>query len=144
MNVQWHSISWQEAVKRLRTDERNGLSNEEVIKRHEKFGRNLLPEEKPLSKTKIFLEQFKSPLMYILVIAGAVVLFFKEYTDAIVIFSAVSLNSIIGFFQEKKASDALRELKKAVRFNSKVIREGNQKLIDSSDLAPGDILILNA
>ncbi|KPJ54836.1 hypothetical protein AMJ47_03245 [Parcubacteria bacterium DG_72] len=141
--ISWHSISGQQALEELRSNPKQGLSHEEVIARHMKFGKNLLPEEKPLSKTRIFLEQFKSPLMYILVIAGVVVLVFKEYTDAVVIFGAILLNSIVGFFQENKASDALRKLKKVVKETSEVIREGNEKLVDSSEIVPGDILVLN-
>ena len=101
-SLNWHSISTQEALEKLGSDFKKGLNHEEVIARHMKFGMNQLPEEKPLSKIKIFLEQFKSPLMYILVIAGVVVLVFKEYTDAIVIFGAVFLNSIVGFCKKTK------------------------------------------
>ncbi|GAH09975.1 unnamed protein product, partial [marine sediment metagenome] len=78
-----------------------------------------------------------------LVIAGIVVLFFKEFTDAIVIFGAVFLNVIVGFFQENKAGDALRKLKKVVKIHAQAIREGNSKIIDSTELVPGDIFILN-
>lgn len=141
--IAWHSLSWREAIEKLKSDSKNGLDEKKVKERREKFGRNLLPEEKPLSKLKIFLEQFKSPLIYILVIAGVVVLFFKEFTDAIVIFGAVFLNTIVGFFQENKASDALRKLKKIVKIKVQVIREGNIKIIDSGELVPGDIFILN-
>jgi len=141
--VAWHSLSWKEAIEKLKTDSKNGLNEKEVKERREKFGRNLLPEEKPLSKTRIFLEQFKSPLIYILVIAGIVVLFFKEFTDAIVIFGAVFLNTIVGFFQESKAGDALRKLKKIVKISAQVIRQGNAKIVDSEELVPGDIFILN-
>jgi len=141
--VTWHSLSWKEAIKKLKTNFKNGLNKEEVKERREKFGRNSLPEEKALSKTKIFLEQFKSPLIYILLIAGIVVLFFKEFTDAIVIFGAVFLNTIVGFFQENKASDALRKLKRIVKISAQVVRQGNTKIVDSEELVPGDIFILN-
>jgi len=141
--IAWHNLSWKEVVKKLKTDSKEGLTEEEVKTRREKFGRNLLPKEKPFSKLRIFLEQFKSPLIYILVIAGIVVLIFKEFTDAIVIFGAVLLNTVVGFFQENKATDALRKLKKIVRIKSQVVREGNAKIVDSSELVPGDIFILN-
>ena len=141
--VVWHSLSWKEVVEKLESDSKGGLNQKEVEKRREKFGRNLLPEEKPLSRVRIFLEQFKSPLIYILVIAGIVVLFFKEFTDAIVIFGAVFLNTIIGFFQENKAGDALRKLKKMAKIIAQVVRQGNTKVLDSEELVPGDIFILN-
>jgi len=141
--MEWHSVSWQEVVNNLGSNIKEGLVLREVQIREQEFGKNLLPAKKQLSKLRIFLEQFKSPLMYILVIAGAVVLFFKEYTDAIVIFGAVLLNSVVGFFQENKANDSLRKLKSVVKVNSEVIRDGNEKLIDSTEIVPGDILVLN-
>ncbi len=141
--IAWHNLSWEEAVKKLKTDSKEGLSKEEVKVRHRKFGKNLLPEKKPLSKLRLFLEQFKSPLIYILVIAGIVVLFFKEFTDAIVIFAAIILNTVVGYFQEVKANDALEKLKKAVQIKAEVIRDGNTKIINSAELVPGDIFILN-
>lgn len=141
--ITWHSLSWKEAIEKLKSDSKDGLNEKEVKEKIEKFGRNLLPEEKSLSKTRIFLEQFKSPLIYILVIAGIVVLFFKEFTDAIVIFGAVFLNTIVGFFQENKASDALRKLKKIVKISAQVVRQGNTKIMNSEELVPGDIFILS-
>ena len=141
--IAWHNISWKEVVKKLGSDSKHGLKEKRIKIHQEKFGRNLLPEEKPLPKLKIFLEQFKSPLIYILLIAGIVVLIFKELTDAVVIFGAVLLNTVVGFFQENKASQALSKLKKIVRITAEVIREGNEKIVDSSELVPGDIFILS-
>jgi len=140
----WHNLSWQEVIKRLNSDSERGLSEKEVKLRQEKFGKNLLPEEKPLSGLEIFLEQFKNPLIYILVIAGITTLILKDYTDAIVIFGAVFLNTIIGFFQENKTSKILTELKKVVKIKAYVIREENEKEINQSELIPGDIFLLHS
>ena len=140
----WHNLSIKEVVKILDSDSRKGLSEAEVLKNQKKFGKNLLPEEKPLSKIKLFLEQFKSPLIYILLIAGIVTVILREYTDSIVIFGAVILNTIVGFFQENKASNTLRELKKVIKIKAEVQREGNLKIIDSKELVSGDIFILGA
>lgn len=142
-NIKWHSISWKEAIEKIVSDSKDGLSSEEVKLRQKEFGKNVLPKEKPLSKLKILLDQLKSPLMYILIIAGGIVLFFKEYTDAIVIFGAVLLNAGVGFFQESKANNSLSQLKKIIKISGEVIREGNAKMVESSEIVPGDILILN-
>ena len=142
--ILWHNLDWAEVVRKLGSDAKQGLSEPEVLERHEKFGKNLLPEEKPLSKLKIFLEQFRSPLIYILVIAGFATLFFKEWADTIVIFGAVLLNTVVGYFQEKKASQALRALKKVVKIEAQVIRKGVELKLDSPDLVPGDIIVLTA
>jgi Ca2+-transporting ATPase len=139
----WHNLETKEIEKTLRTDIRKGLNEKEAKFRQLEFGKNKLPEEKPLSRLAIFLEQFKSPLTYILLIAGFVVLFLKEFTDAIVIFGAVFLNTIIGYFQEHKASQALVKLKMVVKHNAEVLREGNLKVLNLEELVPGDIVILN-
>jgi len=140
--IAWHNLSWEEAVKKLNSDTKNGLAEEEVKIRREKFGWNLLPEEKPFSKLRIFLEQFKNPLIYILVIAGIVTLILRDFLDVIIIFGVVFLNVIIGFLQENKTSQTLRELKKIIKHKTEVLRNGNFKIIDFEDLVPGDIVIL--
>jgi Ca2+-transporting ATPase len=117
----WHNLKVTETARILRTDLKKGLTEEEVELRQKEFGKNKLPEEKALSGFKIFLEQFKSPLIYILVIAGITTLLLKEFTDAVVIFGAVFVNVIIGYFQENKASQTLMELKRMVAC-PKVIR----------------------
>jgi len=139
----WHNLYFKEVVKILRTNIGKGLSEKEVKVCQREFGKNKLPEEKPLSMLRMFLEQFRSPLIYILVIAGIITLILKDYTDAIIIFGAVFLNTIVGYLQENKASQALRELKKIVKHTAEVLRDGNLKVIDSAELVPGDIIILN-
>jgi len=138
----WHNLEIEEVKKLLRTNIEMGLVEKEVAIRQREFGKNKLPEEKPLSSLRIFLEQFRSPLIYILVIAGIITLILREYTDSIVIFGAVILNTIVGYFQENKACKALRELKKVVKIEAEVIREGITRMIDLEDLVPGDIVIL--
>jgi len=142
--ILWHNLAVREVVKLLKTDSTKGLSEKEVQTRQREFGKNLLPEEKPLSRLRIFLEQFRSPLIYILIIAGIVTLILREFADSIVIFGAVILNTIVGYFQENKACRALSELKKVVKIEAQVLRAGNPKIIDSSELVPGDIFKLNA
>ncbi len=142
--ILWHNLNPEEIAKLLGTDLKGGLTEKAAKTRQREFGKNLLPEEKPLSRLRIFLEQFQSPLIYILIIAGIVTLILKEFTDSIVIFGAVILNTIVGYFQENKASRALRELKKVVKIEAQVLRAGNPKIIDSSELVPGDIFKVNA
>jgi Ca2+-transporting ATPase len=139
----WHNLEKEEVVKILRTDIEHGLSETEAKLHMKEFGRNKLPEQESFSQLKTFFEQFKSPLIYILLIAGLVALVLKEITDAIVVFGAVFLNTIVGYIQESKASKTLEELKKAVKHETEVLREGNLRIIDSEEVVPGDIIILN-
>jgi Ca2+-transporting ATPase len=142
--ILWHNLAEKEVIKLLRTDSAKGLSEKEVKSRRRESGKNILPEEKPLSRLRVFLEQFQSPLIYVLIIAGIVTLILREFTDSIVIFGAVLLNTIVGYFQENKACRALRELKKVVKIEAQALRDGNPKIIDSSMLVPGDVFRLSA
>lgn len=138
----WHSLLSIEAVFRRVGAHKNGLSEKEAEERLRKFGLNKLPEEKRLTGVKVFLNQFKSPLIYILVFAGLVTLALQDWTDSVVIFAAVFLNAGIGFFQENKASKIFDKLKKLTKERTVVIREGREKEINQSHIVPGDIIVL--
>ncbi len=140
----WHTLSWKETIRKLSSNAQKGLSEKEVKVRQQKFGKNLLPKEKPFPKLKILLGQFQSPLIYILIVAGIITLILGEYTDSIVIFGAVILNTAVGYLQENKAIETLRKLKKVVKIKAEVVREGDAKIVDSGELVPGDIFILNS
>ena len=140
----WHYLTPLKAKERLGTDLEKGLSEEEAKKREEEFGKNELPKKKSLSRAKLVLEQIKSPLIYILLIAGAVVLFFREYADAMVIFLAVLLNTVVGYIQESKANEALKKLKEVIEIKAKVIRSGLEKVVSYTELVPGDLVVLEA
>lgn len=138
----WHSISWGETADVLTSDSKNGLSREEAQSRQTRYGKNKLPEEKLVPPVLIYLGQFKSPLVYILVIAGVITLVFHKFADTVVIFGAVFLNTVVGYFQELKADKALKALKEIVRIRARVLREGAEHEIDSEELVPGDIIVL--
>ena len=143
-NHYWHNLSAEKVAEVLKTDTDKGLSEKEVILRQRKFGPNSLPEKKPLSQIKIFLEQFRSILIYILIVSGVITLILKEWTDMVVIFFAVILSTVVGYIQENKASNALRELKKVLKVKAICFRNGREKEIFQKDLVPGDIIILKA
>ena len=140
--VFWHNLSIEEITKILKTNLKTGLTEKEVQLRQKESGKNKLPEEKPLSRLRIFFEQFRSPLIYILLIAGIITLILKDFTDAIIIFGAVFLNTIVGFIQENKTSQILAELKKVMKVKAYLIREGNEKELEQQELVPGDIFLL--
>lgn len=113
----------------------------ELLKR---FGHNRLVEKKPPSPYHTFLEQIKSPLVYILLFAGAVTAFLGDYIDTGVILFAVSINTFLGFFQEHRAQRALHSLKTLLTPKAKVFRDGLLKTIPSSEIVPGDIVQIRA
>ncbi|MBI2642045.1 MAG: HAD-IC family P-type ATPase, partial [Candidatus Wildermuthbacteria bacterium] len=140
----WHALSWEEVAKIFETDLEKGLTDAQVKERHKLFGKNILPKEKFPSRFQVFLGQLKSPLILILIGAGVITLFLQDYTDSIVIWGAVALNSFLGYFQEYRATKALAELKKALKVHSIVVRNGNSKEIPQEEIVPGDIVLLKA
>src|SRR6056297_468047 len=142
LNKKWHNKSIKKVSNILEADLKSGLRSEKVKNKIKEFGKNKLPNKKALSKTKIFLNQFKSPLVYILLVAGVITIFLHEYTDAIVLSTVVLVNTLVGFIQENKASQALAELGKIVKYEATVIRDGHKKQIPSDKIVPGDILLL--
>jgi magnesium-transporting ATPase (P-type) len=141
--MNWYQIGIREVFKKLETSEK-GLTETVAKQRIMQYGLNKLAEEEKISKLKILLHQFISPLIYILIIAGIVTLLLKEYIDSGVIFAVVILNAIIGFIQEYKAEESVRALKKMVVPKAKVLREGREKEINSENLVPGDIVLLTS
>ena len=125
----------------LQTNEK-GLTSLEAEKRLEKYGRNELPEKKPEGFFSIFINQFKSPLIYILLGAGVIVSLMGEWADAIVILAVLMLNAIIGSFQEGKAQNTILALKNFVETKATVLRDDKEIIIPDGEVVPGDIIIL--
>lgn len=139
----FHTIGIREVLYSLKTS-RTGLSGEEVEKRLPQFGINQIPEEKKYSRFQLFLSQFHDSLIYILILAFFVSLALRNYIDAIFIAIVILINAILGFFQEDKVAKALVLLKKAVQVYVRVMRNGQEFLLESTKLVPGDIMILQA
>lgn len=121
---------------------RQGLTTKEAKKRLAQFGRNELARRRPPSQLKLLLSQFKSPLVYILVFAAAVTAFLGQFLDTAVIALAVAVNTALGYYQERKANQALLALRRFLTPQARVIRDGQQVLIDARDVVPGDVIVL--
>ena len=120
-----------------------GLASKEAAQRLKKYGPNELKEKKKISAFSIFLGQFKSFIVYILIAAVILSILLQEYIDAAVIAAILVINAILGFTQEYKAEKSLEALKKLVSLKAKVIRDGKEAMILASELVPGDIIILD-
>lgn len=131
-----------EAFAKLESSE-NGLSQEEINYRLKKYGANILQEKIKKHLLLRILHEFKDLMVIILIISATIALFAKEFTDSIIIYIVVFINGLIGFIQKYKAEKEVEALKKSLSPQAKVIREGQQMIIDTKDLVPGDILILN-
>ncbi len=143
MRHQWHSYSISRVLDLLNTSQR-GLTEQEAAIRLKRYGLNSLPQKKSFSRLGLIFNQIKSPLIFILFIAGIIVLFLGEYADGIVIFGVVFLNGIIGYLQEAKACAALDKLKQVLQLRAVVVRENQEKEVNQEKIAPGDIIYLRA
>lgn len=141
--VNWHSLKEEEVFQILKSSPK-GISDKEAKIRLEKYGRNELKEKKKASIWVRFLNQFKSPLILILLLAIAVSAILGELIDALVISAIVLMNAILGLIQEERAEKALQALKKLAVPKTQVIREDKIKEINSTEIVPGDVIVLSA
>ena len=144
-----YSLSIEDTLNEVKTTQK-GLNSEEAEKRKAQFGENkLLQAEKP-SMIERFIEQLKDPMLIILMIAAAVsaitgmVSGEGEWTEVIIIVAVVLLNAILGVIQESKAEAAIEALQTMTAATCKVIRDDHQTTLHSSELVPGDIVVLEA
>ncbi|MEW5907656.1 MAG: HAD-IC family P-type ATPase [Patescibacteria group bacterium] len=138
--IAWHSLDLKEIKKQLATDFSNGLSEKEAQKRQKHYGKNLFEKKKKFYYLKLLWKQIKSPLIFILIIAGLITLILKEYANTTVIFIAVFINTLMGIFQEGRSSRAFEKLQASQKKYATLVREGRKKIIESSELVPGDII----
>jgi len=121
---------------------RQGLSKAEAEKRLEKYGTNTIEKGGEIRVYSILLSQFKSPLIYILVIAAAITFVLGDFVDTAVIGLAVVVNTILGFYQEYKAQRALVALRSLLSPKATVIRDGERVKIEASLVVPGDVCLV--
>lgn len=139
----WHSFSAKDVLKILSSSPR-GLTSGEADLRLEKYGKNAFEHSRKFWFLKLLLRQVRSPLVFILLIAGLVTLFLGAYTDSAVIFIAVFINTIIGIVQEGKASQAFEKLRDSQKKYTTVIRDGQKLVTRAENIVPGDVLVLSA
>ncbi|MFH1585634.1 MAG: HAD-IC family P-type ATPase [archaeon] len=125
----------------LHTSEK-GLDSKEAKKRLTKYGLNKISKKKKKSSLLLFLKQFNSPLIYILLVAMIISFIFHHQVDGYVILVIVMINASIGFFEERKAEHAIDALEKLIVSYAKVLRDKDEIKIPSSQLVPGDIIFL--
>jgi Ca2+-transporting ATPase len=139
-----HNKSIEEITSEYKTDIGSGLSSSDVEKRLGEYGKNRLKEGTTQSFMELFINQFKSILIIILLLAALVSAIIGEFTEGIVIMIIVVLNSLVGAKQEKSAGDAVKALRDMTSPNARVIRDSKTIEIESQLLVPGDIIELEA
>ncbi|NWF97279.1 MAG: HAD-IC family P-type ATPase, partial [Candidatus Thorarchaeota archaeon] len=141
MSKPWHAMEIEETFKALNAKE-TGLSQEEVQKRLSQYGTNELRKEKQTSPVELFARQFKDILIIILLIATGLSLYLGEVVDAIVIIAIVFACAVLGFVEEYRSEKALEALKKMTAPTATVLRDGKEVKIPTSEIVPGDIVLL--
>ena len=141
METKWYLLSKEQIFEKLNTSLR-GLALNEIQNKIKQYGFNSLPEKKPTSLIRIFLGQFNSPLIFILLIASVITYIIGETTDAYIILAVLIFNAIVGTVQEGKAQNTLNALKKFVETKATVLRDGTEFIIPDREIVPGDIINL--
>jgi len=137
----YYSLSKDQALLALQSSE-FGLSSAEAAERLKRYGLNEFPASRKRHFLHVFLLQFKSPFILILVAAAIMAFFLGEQIDSMIILGMIFLTSALGFFQEFKSEKALQQLQRLVSFNAKVFRDGKETEINVKQLVPGDIVFL--
>lgn len=140
----WHSLKSKQIIQQLETDLQQGLSSSAVGHRQNEYGRNVLTPKQKKGLLIVFLEQFKNPLIYILLISAGITALIQEWVDTTVILSVVLINALIGFIQEAKATKAMEALSSSMQSQTTVIRSGKTQQIAAAELVPGDIVLLQS
>jgi Ca2+-transporting ATPase len=139
--INYHELSAEEALGKLQVN-KEGLSEAEVSKRREQYGLNEMVQKGRKHPLLLFLKQFKSLLIWILLIAAVISYITNHILDAYVILVVVIINTMIGFVQEFRAEKAVASLGSLLASNAKVFRDGHKINVEAKELVPGDIIEL--
>jgi len=131
-------------VQQLLNTGKQGLNGIDVKERIRTHGLNKLPDKKKLSVVALFFRQFKNPLIYILFAAFVISVLTSHWVDAIIVSVVIYVSSVIGFFQEYKAGQALERLNKLIRYDVKVLRDGAPASISHEQIVPGDVILVSS
>ena len=139
-----HTVSVEEILHLFQTDIAAGLNKTEAEKRSDTFGLNVYKTQKIKPIWLMLLQQFNSPIVYLLVVGAAVSLYFQDFIEAIAIGVVILINALIGFLMELQARNSMNALKEMDVILSKVIRDGKTQEIPSEKLTVGDVVVLEA
>jgi cation-transporting ATPase F len=140
----WHHLPAEQVANHWETDVKRGLSAAEAARRLTDHGPNVLSSRRGHGPGVRFLLQFHQPLIYILLVATVVTAFLDDWVDAGVILGVVLVNAIVGFVQEGKALKAIEALGRTLVTEATVVRDGHKERIDSTQIVPGDLVLLQS
>lgn len=139
----WYQLNIDDVLSRLQT-RREGLTRAEAVARLRSVGPNALESQEGARPLLILVRQVRSPLIYILIVAGLISILLQHYTDAAVIFGVIIVDAVVGFVQEYKAEEALRALARLTAPKARVLRDGEAREVATTEVVPGDIVLLDS
>ncbi|MFE3868958.1 cation-translocating P-type ATPase [Flavobacterium sp. LS2P90] len=139
-----YSTEPEAVIAALQSDGESGLSSSEVEKRLKEYGTNTIEEKKNKSLRLIFLDQLKSPIVWLLVFAAGLSFYFGEWVDGIAILAVILINALIGFYMEFQARRSMNTLKKLSAVPAKVLRNKKLEEINAEGIVPGDVVYIEA
>ena len=144
MKDNYYELSSDEVIKKMKTNSNIGLSEKDVLVRQKKYGKNILPRKKNDSIIKIFFSGLLDPIVLLLIVTVVISFLIGEYIDGIVVFFIILLDLILGTIEEYHANKNADSVRNLIKYEVKVIRDNEEKIIDSEDLVPGDIILLES
>lgn len=144
MKDSYHSLDTQEVINIFKSNMDSGLSNNEVLKRQNEYGLNLLPKKKSDNIFKIFFSGLLDPIVILLCVTVVISFFIGEYIDGLVVLFIITLDLILGTIEEYQANKNANSLRNLIKYQVKVIRDDIEFKIDSEFLVPGDIVLLES
>jgi len=139
----WHALAERAVLGHLHAS-RTGLTSPEAAARLRQYGGNVLPPPQRIHGFAILLNQLKSPVVLILLFAMALTVALRQFLDLAVIAAVMSLNTLVGFTQERRATRTFESLQQLVTFRARVIRDGRERSLPSEALVPGDLITVRA
>ncbi|PVX23353.1 MAG: hypothetical protein CW691_10805 [Candidatus Bathyarchaeum sp.] len=143
MSSESHSMEKKQLLESLKATEK-GLNTQEAERRLQEYGPNELATKKGTSALSIFLGQFKDIFVIMLLVAICISVAINELVDAATIATIVFLNAIVGFIQEYRSEKAMEAMKQLTAPKARVLRDGKEQFIQSREIVPGDIVLLEA
>ncbi|MHB8114393.1 MAG: HAD-IC family P-type ATPase, partial [Bellilinea sp.] len=149
ISVTWHSLSAQDVLNQLESEQNRGLTAAEAARRLEKYGPNALTEPPHTTFLQMVLRQLNDFVVLLLIVAAVIstivsAVEHEPYIESIAILAIVVLNAVLGVIQESRAEQALAALKKLAAPDAQVLRDGRRISIPAHELVPGDIVFLEA
>src|SRR3989344_1549454 len=141
MQKEWYLFSAEEVLANLESS-RSGLSSVEAARRLQAYGPNAIERQKKVSPLRILLNQFASPLVWVLLAAMLLSLVLAEIVDFYVILAVVLANSLFGFWQEYRAEASIEALRRLVSLRAIVVRDGNRVQIVAEEVVKGDVIVV--